>query len=419
MDHRVKELVNFTRDEWGLENYYLSTFNFYRTLNVINETIYTLNMEWFPSHITHQKDKDYNPKGTAVIELDVNTRQFESVIFVGGKTFANGNVVCNLEVNEIIKFIEKETGLTYGNQFQLQRKEEKEFYFQSCINGVAVSPFGSIEVKFDHEGKMTFFSRNGEFPSKEKVEVETLSIKLNDVEQIAKEQLKLIEFPSSKQKKWIPIYCIDEIYITNDQSKTIPFNNEGLVYKMDERIHWKTSNKKSFKRKQLNLNENTTADQLFSSDPHPDLKPMTDSEKKKCITTIKEFLSRVFSGDSGNWVVKTLHRENGCILATLRVIKHESRVFPRKLTLFIEPKTFKVLNYLDNKSFIETYEEFQESESININIEKAYETIKSMINLKPVYVYDSEKKKFILCGKMDSDFGVNGLDRKIVELNDL
>lgn len=418
MDERVKDLVDYTRDKWGLDNYYLHTHHFYRRLNSLNKTIYTLCMEWYPNHITKQEDVEYNPEGTAVVDLEVNSRYFESVIFVGDKSYSNKNVFYGLIVNDIIKWIENETGLCFGLQFHLEREEEREFYFRSSVKGVPVFPSGTINIKFDQEGKMTFFSVNGPFPSEGSVKEETFSIKLEDVEQLVKEQLKLIEFPSEKQKKFIPIYCIEEVYITNEKSNTIRIEDVKYKFKIDESIHWQISNKKLFKRRQINFNDNITAEQVFSNQPHPDLLPITYAEKEKCIMAVKDFLCHVFPKDSGKWFVKTLHREEGYILAILKVGNQDNRVFQRKLVLFIDANTFKVWNYTDNKPFIKMYKGYQDAESININKNNAYERIKSMIELKPVYVYDVQKNKYLLCGEIDSDFGINATNGKVEELND-
>lgn len=78
------------------------------------------------------------------------------MIFVGGKSYANGNTFANLDTNDIISWIEKETGLAYGKQFQLKKEKEGELHFQECIDGVAVSPSGYIELHFDDEKKLTF-----------------------------------------------------------------------------------------------------------------------------------------------------------------------------------------------------------------------------------------------------------------------
>lgn len=415
----MQELVDFTRDKWGLDNYYLHTYNFYRKLNVLNETIYTLTMEWYPSHITEQEDEDCNPDGTAVIDLNVQNHQFESVIFVGGETFVNKMLLESLEINDIIKFIENATGLIYGNQFNLQSEEENEYLFRSSFNGVTVSPSGIIEIKLNSEDKLTYFSINGPFPSADKVTEDTFSLKLEDVEQISKEQLKLINFPLRKQKKLIPVYCLEEIYITNDLSKTLPFIYQGLVYSIDERLRWQPSNKKSFKRRHMNLIENITANQAFSLEPHPDLIPITDSEKERCIGCIKDFLSQVYPSDSGKWLLKTLHRDNGYIQAKISLIDQVSSIIQRKLMVFIDPISFKVLNYMDNKDFFEIYEEFPETKNLNIDSESAFQRIKSTIDIKPVYVYDFKQKNYILCGRIDSDYGINAINGEVLELNDL
>ena len=165
-------------------------------------------MEWFPNHVTEQEDDGSNPEGTACIEINVKTRKFESAIFVMGKSYAeDGIMFANRNTEDIIKWVEDETGLTYGKQFQLYKEEEGEVHFQECIDGVAVSPSGSIEVKFDREGKLTLFSVNGQFPSKEMVKEETYTLSFEKVEHLAEQQLKLIEFPSFEQKKILSCLC--------------------------------------------------------------------------------------------------------------------------------------------------------------------------------------------------------------------
>ncbi|MFB8733682.1 hypothetical protein ACEQPO_06195 [Bacillus sp. SL00103] len=73
------------KGKFGLDLYYLKRHSFYRYVNMFNETIYTFNMEWFPSHEAEPVDDDVNPDGTAVIEVNLNTGQIESVIFCHGQ----------------------------------------------------------------------------------------------------------------------------------------------------------------------------------------------------------------------------------------------------------------------------------------------------------------------------------------------
>ncbi|WP_332306433.1 major tail protein [Bacillus timonensis] len=164
MDEKTKELIDFTRGKFGLEDYYLERYSFNRTVNIFNETVYTLSMEWIPNHVTGLVD-DENPVGTAVIEIDIHSMKLQSVIFVMGQTFAKDGVIFE-DKNDIIKWIEQETGLMYEQQFQLRKEEEGEMHFIECIDGVPVSPTGMIEVRFKQDGKLTFFQSMEFFPQK-------------------------------------------------------------------------------------------------------------------------------------------------------------------------------------------------------------------------------------------------------------
>ena len=422
MDTRIKELINYTKSKFGLDNYDLHTQSLRRSVNIFNETIYTLGMEWFPSHIGAREEDGSNPEGTASIDIDVHTRQFKSVIFVGGKSYADGTKFRNLDKNDIIKWIENETGLRYGKQFQLIKDEKREFRFKECINGVAVSPSGMIEVKFDKEGKLTWFSVNGHFPMKDRVKEETFTLTLENVDSIAHQQLKLIEFPSDEEQKLIPVYAIEEIYVTNDRQSTIPFEyivERRSYLQIDQTMHWQTPLDKPFEEIKINLSEDVTPEQAFSREPHPDSFAITKMEQEKSIIAVENFLRQEYPNDTEKWILKTLHRDKGYILATLKHAKPDNRVFQRKLQVFLDANSLQVLNYMDNKLMIEMFQDFQEPEKTSISKDEAYEKIRTLIELTPVYVYDFEQKKYILCGKIDCQYGVHAASGEVISLNDL
>ncbi|MCB5936463.1 hypothetical protein LI012_13605 [Caldibacillus thermoamylovorans] len=204
MDSQLKELIDLAKTTFGLNHYYLQRYEFYRSVNTINETVYTLSMEWFPNHITVHEDDETNPNGAAGIEINVKSRKFTRAIFAGGISYAEDGVkFSHLNMEAIIKWIEDKTGLMYGIQFQLKREQEGELTFMACLDGVDVSPPGYIDIKFNEEGKLTLFSINGQFPSKEPVKEENHSLSLDQLEDLKMEQLKLIEYPSYEQKNYI------------------------------------------------------------------------------------------------------------------------------------------------------------------------------------------------------------------------
>lgn len=422
MDTRIKELIDFAKTKFGLDNYYLERHSLDRNINIFNDTVYTLCMEWFPNHVEKQEDDDLNPEGTAVIDIDLNSKKFKSAIFVGGKSFANGITFRNTDTNEIIKWIEHETGLTYGEQFQLHKEKEGELHFKECIDGLAVSSSGYIELHYDDQKKLTFFSVDGQFPAKEIVKEETYTLSLEKVGHIAKEQLKLIEFPSYDQKRIYPVYAVEEIYVTNDQTATIPFDfivNVKTHLEINEIISWDTPINEPFERKELRFIDEVTAEQVFSGEPSPDSFPITKLEQEKCVIAVKNLLRQEYPKDSGEWILNTLHRDKGYIQATLKANKQDNRVFQRKMKIMIDVKSFQVLNYIDNEFMLEIFDQFQIPEKVTINKEEAYEKIKELFELKPYYVYDFEQKQYVLCGKLDCHYGVNASNGEVVSLDDL
>jgi hypothetical protein len=159
--------------------------------------------------------------------MDIHTHKYKSAILVMGKTYAtNGIMFADFNKDDIMKWIEQETSLMYGKQFQLHKEEEGELLFNECIDGVAVSPSGSIEVKYNHEGKLTFFAVHGQFPAKEMVQKETYSLSLEQVERMAKEQIKLVELPSFEQEKLIPVYVVEDIMAKKQSSMILKWDTK-------------------------------------------------------------------------------------------------------------------------------------------------------------------------------------------------
>lgn len=422
MDKRIEELIDYTKTTLGLDSYYLQTYTLHRRRNIFNKTVYILCMEWIPGHITKRVDEDLNPDGTAVIEIDVNSRRFASVIFVGEKSYANKITLQCLNTDGVIQWIEKETSLSYGIRFQLEKKENREYHFQACMDRIAVLPFGSIEVKFDHNGKLLLFAIYGPFPAKEIIEKETYVLTLKDVEQLSRKQLKLIEYPSDEEKRFIPVYCIEEIYIPNNQTLTIPFefNVDGRLYiQINKKLCWETPINKPFERTEMKILEDISVEQAFSCEPHPDTFPITTCEQEKCITAVEDFLRQVYPNDTGKWILKTFHRESGYIQAILKPHHQDDRLFQRNITVMIDANNYTVINYLDNQFFLDMFHDFTATKKITINRDEAYEKIRPFIGLKPIYVYDMKQKKYMLCGKIDCQFGVHATNGEVISLNDL
>ena len=91
----------------------------------------------------------------------------------------------------------------------------------------------------------------------------------------------------------------------------------------------------------------------------------------------------------------------------------------RKLTVIIDAVSCRAVNYVDNKSMLDMFDQFQAADRAVIGKEEAYEKLKELYELTPYYVYDFEQKQYILCGKLDCQYGVHASDGEIIALNDL
>ncbi|MFW5438633.1 hypothetical protein [Paenibacillus apiarius] len=422
MDITIKEIIAATRHKFGLDNYYLHSHELYRDVNVFNETMYSLSMEWYPSHIMEQEEEGLNPTGTAVIQYDLGARQYKSVIFVQGKSYANGPTYQDISLGEIIKWVEAEAGIVYGEQFQLLKGEEGAFHFNECVDGIPIAPSGQIEIRFDEAGKLVQYSVYGHFPPASIIQEETYSLSLENVEPLAKKQLQLIEYPVDEEQCLLPLYGIEEIYVTNDGTGTLPF--EFIVQarsrlNIDKVIEWELPSTQPFERKDVDWREEVTSEQALACEPHPDSFPITEAEQEKCIAAVKEGLRQLYPNDSGQWLLKTLHREKGYIQAILRENTPTKRVFQRKLLLFIDANRYEVINYMDNKPLLSMFDEFQAPEDVAVSKDDAYAKLKEFIELTPVYVYVPGEKKYVLCGKLDCQYAVNASSGEVVALGSL
>lgn len=423
MDVRIKELVDFTKVKFGLDNYFLHTWNIYCNKNEINGTDYTLTMEWYPNWIKEQTEDELNPPGTALVELDLKSSRLKSIIFVGGKTFANTVTFNSPDSEEAIRWIERETGFTYLEHFQIKNKETEKIMFEACINGIPLSPSGLMELRLDDQGRLTFFSNYGHFLSQKTVKKvkNTLTLDNEHVKQIAYEQCKLLDFPSSKEEKWLSIYAIEEIYVAHDK-KTLPFEliaDKHSYITIDQVMEWDAPIHETFKRHPLKFENNpVTVEQAFSFAPHPDTFPLTKHEQKKTTRVVLDFLRMEFPQDTGKWTLTSLHRSDRYIIAELKQAK-DKKAFQKKLKVFIDAASFQAKNYFDRDWILEMYKDYLPPAAKKINKKEAFEKIKTTIELTPVFVYDFEEQHYILCKKIDSSFGVLAHNGELIELDEV
>lgn len=425
MNANIQQLIDQTKAKFGLDLYYLKRHSFYRYVNMFNETIYTLNMEWFPSHEAEPVDDDVNPDGTAVIEVNLNTGQIESVIFVMDKTYAQHGVTFKRPYPaHVIQWIEQETGLIYGEHFHMHQKEKGELSFEEAIDDVQVTPSGRIEVKWNEHGQLMYFTHNGPFLAKTLLKAEEYALSLDKLENLAKQQVQLFQWPSFEHNRIRSIYALEKIYVKNDGTGTLPFEigrEETHCIHMNEVIEWNEPLNNTFEKKEIDIHENISAEQAFSLEPSPDSFPISKEEQAECIKAVRTFLAQKYPKDTGKWVLKTLHRDHGYIHAVLKTNGQEGSGFMDKIKVFIDASTFEAVNYIDKKEMFQVCGILSPSQSANeisISQKEAFEKLRERLELTPIYVYDEVQKQYVLCGKLDCHDGVDAESGEVFSLKE-
>ena len=88
MDARLQKIADDIKVRFGLELYSLETYSLHKERDSKGEAYYKFNMEFFPNVISNELEEDLNPKGTVIVDYNIQQEIVESVIFVENKSFS-------------------------------------------------------------------------------------------------------------------------------------------------------------------------------------------------------------------------------------------------------------------------------------------------------------------------------------------
>ncbi|OMP67900.1 hypothetical protein [Domibacillus epiphyticus] len=402
MNEQIQQWIDTAQEMFGLSSFTRCATTTGYEKNEVNETDYRLIMEWLPPGMEERKEEDLNPDGTAVIEVDVRSGLLKSVVFVGGKAPQRGLTFLTGDKNEIVRWVEQMTGWTYGRHF-IDSQSNHTYSFELAYKGVPVSPSGSIHVSLDDEKRLTFFSVYGQVP-KENVIEETFTLTLESIQDIAFKRLVFCEVPSEEDEKWMPVYMIDEQFISNETGKPVVEELEVL--------EWKTKKNMNVKRKLIQYTpDEIDEEKIFDFPPHPDTKPITKKGRMKVKENSLLFLQSYSPKESGQWVLSNIRRSNGMIEARL-TNKTDVSVVPRSWKLFLDKDSYDVISYQDNSWMLDQFEEYKNAEKAEITKEEAFDAIKPHLQLKKVYVLDGDTYR--LYGQIDCHSAIHAVNGKVI-----
>jgi len=424
-DNRVLEIIQYIKLKYDLTQYEVQNWEVISNITCNRETVYILHMQWVDTSLLINGNDINNSDHALFIEVDLASKQLKNVVNRGSQLHSNKLKFDLAHKDDIIKWIEEETGLAYKKQFVLFNEKENELYFKGCINDIPVSPTSHIKIKINEVGALALFSVVGHFPYKDEVKEDQYHFSIYHIDKaIMYEQLKLINFPDTQLKEFVPYYAIEEIYIKTDCTSTL--NYEYFTFSkprmlINQMLVWDAVEVASpFQRQALNTSSHIyTLEQAFKREPHPDLQPISSTQVRKCMLAIESFLSHLYPHDSGKWLINGLNRESGYIQALLKQKEDESNIVQRKMLIYLDSSTLEVLNFIDNIQMVSMYDGYSKSGKINVTKHSAFQKLSDVMVLEPAYVYDDELGYYVLCGKLDCQYAVNAYNGKIKALNEL
>ena len=174
----------------------------------------------------------------------------------------------------------------------------------------------------------------------------------------------------------------------------------------------------TIERKFIDYTKEVSADEAFNAGTE-DHVTLTDEQVQVCITLVHNALRMEYPDDSGKWRLKELRPAHSHIEAFCYASNPDNTLFRPKVALMIDKESMTVINLIDNEAMFDVFDAFAPAQPPNVDHETAFENMVPYITLDPVYVYDTELKKYILCGLIDSEQAVDAVTGEILELRDL
>ena len=420
MDKRLEKIVDEAQEKFGLDAYRLERHSIYKERDTTGNAYYTFNMEWFPKEINDPIEEDYNPEGTAIVEYAIQKQHFSDVSFVQGVSFSTKTHFPGKTADEVAAWLEKENGLVYKQDFKLTLANANGFQFKSDIDSIYFSPSCMIEVDFDDAGKLTSYHTYGTNPSQDLVERSKFTLTLEEIEPIVKKQLQLVKFPSETEKRFVPVYAMEEVYVTVDGERIIPFmEHERSEVKVDEVIEWDKPLEEHINCEEITIVVEVSVEEAFGNVVAGQKLTLAAEQIERSKNIVRDVLRVEYPDESGKWRLSKLQRQENCIEGHCERDEENPTLFNRKVVVFINPETMKVQNYVDNGAMFEIFDAFSPAEKAIVTHEEAFEKMVSYITLDPTYVYDEFTGKYILCGLLDAAEAVDAVTGEIISLGDI
>jgi len=413
MEETIKPLLDHLQDICGLEAYKLKDWSIYHDA----QSGYILSTEWLPGDLDEQDWKDENPAGAAVAEMNFHTKALKRLVFVQDVTYAKEGILPDAGKDQLLDWLEEQTGMMYGRQFQLAGETEREIRFQASIDHFPVAPSGHINVKFNESGQLTVFSIGGLFPEEEDMEWEPFALTFDDLEPSVRTLCTLVDVPVEKEEAWVPYYRIESVYVTNDGRTVVPeaaVNEHAAYLALDKILAWSGAGFGTVKKEKIDLGATVTLETAQLNAPHADRAPITGVLADQCLSEATRVMQLEHPDDSGKWRVVGIYRDHGYLIASIRPINWQ-RAVERKITILFDAEG-NAINIVDNQFLFQLLGSFKAAVEPVFSKEEAYAMLKPHISADPVYVLNRDTGKYQVHAQIACPYAVNAVTGELVDI---
>jgi len=400
----TQKWISEIEKSWGLEHFDLKNTSIKREASPIKTTEYKLEMEWFPPGA--EMEEDSNPPGTVYAEVNLTYGFLTSFIVVMSEDLrGNPPFLMSSRLEDVVAWIELNTGLKYDIDFRLQRKnkdgDHTEYFFSSIVNGKKVSPGGYIEVKTNEHGCIVFYSLfgffHGLYPEIEIVQKQPI---LN-LDEFKSRQVVL--FGMAEEDGYQLLYGVDEVFIDMvPESLVLYWNEDDPAEEIRFSVKILGTVWEEFYESQKIFEE-----EMSLNIPHPDCLLISELEKSEFVKVISNYLKVHRPNESGKWQVENIERQNGLLQADVVPLNYVDRIVD-KFKFIYDANEHVLLHVLDKR---EIFSQMNKLPAIDVKVTKdeALELLEKDIFFESYYIYDFDKKVLRPTHRIDCHEFVNAL----------
>jgi len=418
MNEQTEQLMTEIKARYGLDNYTLHTYSFFKDETIFRKPTYLLSMEWFPNE-TDAQVSSLNPDGTLHIDVDFQTKMLVQLTFKNARSYSTATFPPAAE-GDAMEWIEEETELVHGQQFRITNMENNELNAEAAVDNIPVFQPGVIYIQWNQEGQLVHFSISGYFPQQKEVEWEPYGITSDRIADAAASACSRLDVPLMDEEKWLSIYAILPAFLTNDGKSVRSMDDlskPASFVRKDTVLEWGKPLNGSFEEGQIDLSTEVTEEEVIANERPAANADLNKAEMEKAEKEAERFCALVFPNESGKWLLTGIWTENGYIMLELKPNETDHSVIQRKVKLMVDRDTFITVSYTDTANILQQMQHFASAEPIIVSAQEAYGKLRDYITDEPIYVMEDSQNRYRLYGKINCAYGVDATSGEVIPLD--